>query len=125
MGARTFLPVAAVLYAGFGLGLLLAPSPFMSVYGVMLDPGGAMMARILGAALAGFALLFWMIRAATTASDVTHAVFLSSFVYNVIDLPIVTAATLTGVMSAVGWSAVALHVFLAAGFGFLAFGRKR
>ncbi len=122
MGARTFLPVAAVLYAGFGLGLLLAPSPFMSVYGVMLDPGGAMMARILGAALVGFALLFWMIRAAAS-SAVTHAVFLSSFVYNVIDLPIVTLATLTGVMSAMGWSAVALHVFLAAGFGYLTFGK--
>lgn len=122
MKGTTFLPIAAVLYFGFGLGLLLAPAPFMSVYGVTLDPGGALMTRILGAALIGFALLFWRARA-LAASPALHAVFLASFVYNLLDLPIVTIATISGVMSSVGWSAVGLHVFLAAGFGYLAFKR--
>jgi hypothetical protein len=123
MKAKTFLPIAAVLYFGFGLGLLLAPTPFMSVYGVSLDPGGVLMARILGAALIGFALVFWQARP-LAASPALHAVFLASFVYNVLDLPIVAIATISGVMSSFGWSAVGLHVFLAAGFGYLTFKRE-
>lgn len=120
MSAKTFLPIAAVLYVGFGIGLLLVPVLFMSTYGVALDAGGALMARILGAALIGFAILFWRVRNLTPSSAL-HALFLASFVYNLIDLPIVTIATVTGVMSALGWSAVGLHVFLAAGFGYLTF----
>jgi hypothetical protein len=122
MKAKTFLPIAAILYLGFGLGLLLVPVPFMSVYGVNLDSGGALMARILGAALIGFALLFWRTRT-LVASPALHSVFLASFVYNVLDLPIVTIATMSGVMSSFGWSAVGLHVFLAVGFGWLTFKR--
>ena len=122
MNARTFLPIAAVLYFGFGVGLLLVPILFMSTYGVALDSGGVLMARILGAALIGFAILFWRVRN-LAPSPALQALFLASFVYNLLDLPIVTIATITGVMAALGWSAVGLHVFLAAGFGYLSFKR--
>jgi hypothetical protein len=61
-----------------------------------LGSGGVLMARILGAALIGFALLFWRARA-LAASPALHAVFLASFVYNsnLLDLPIVTITFLS------------------------------
>ena len=51
MKLSTISIVWAFLYIGFGLGLLIIPVQFMSTYGVTLDQNGAMMARILGAAL--------------------------------------------------------------------------
>jgi hypothetical protein len=117
-----WMVLAAVLYAGFGVGLLLIPSPFMAMYGVNLNVGGEMMARILGSALIGFALTFYWMR-----NDSRHAlmsVLRASFVYNVVDFFVVLTATLGGVMNAMGWMPVGLHVFLALGFGYFAFVKK-
>lgn len=123
MRLRTFLAIAAALYAMYGLGLALVPATFMAVYGVELDSGGSLIARILGAALIGFALIFWWSRD-EGVSDRLQAVLRASFVYNVIDLPIVLLATVQGVMSAVGWSAVVLHLLLASGFGYFGFVKR-
>jgi len=59
MKLRAWLIIATALYALFGLGLLFAPAQFMILYGVQLGDSGVFMSRILGAALTGFALLFW------------------------------------------------------------------
>lgn len=123
MKRATWLIIAAVLYAIFGLGLLLVPEPFMAVYGVQLAASGAFMSRILGAALLGFALVFWWGRNAAS-SDLMTALMRASLVYNVIDLPIVIQASLAGTMNALGWGPVVLHIVLAAGFGYFAFGRR-
>lgn len=114
--------LAAILYVGFGIGLLIIPVQFMAMYGVGLNPGGAMMARILGSALIGFALLFYWMR--NDGRDTLMSVLRASFVYNVVDFFVVLSATLGGVMNAMGWMPVGLHVFLAAGFGYFAFMKK-
>jgi hypothetical protein len=119
---RTFLGIASVVYLQAGLSFLFIPGPVMSIYGVSLAAGGLLMTRILGAALIGFAVLFWKVRT-SELSPAIRSILLASFLYNLLDLPIVTAATVTGVMSSVGWFAVALHVFLAVGFGYYGFRR--
>ncbi|NUQ85007.1 MAG: hypothetical protein HUU11_09860 [Anaerolineales bacterium] len=123
MTLNTFLKIAAVAYFSFGAGLLLAPVPFMCVFGVGLDPGGTMLSRILGAALIGFAMVFWRMQGDLQNSTVRE-LLLASFVYNLIDLPVVFEATLSGTMGVMGWSAVLLHLLLAVGFGYFRFGRK-
>lgn len=112
-----WLTIAAVLYGVFGLGLLLAPAPFMSMYGVALDAGGAMMARILGSALSSLALMFWLYRGYPAHS--LRPVMATGLLYNLVDLAVVFVAVLDGVMNAMGWGPVALHVLLAGGFGYL------
>lgn len=114
-----WLAVAAVFYAVFGLGLLFAPGPFMSVYGVALGAGGQIMARILGSALASLALMFWIYRGYDPRA--VRPVLVTGLLYNLVDLGVVLSATLAGTMNAMGWGPVALHLFLAAGFGYFAF----
>jgi hypothetical protein len=120
MQRTTWLVIATVVYGVFGLGLLIVPAAFMSTYGITLDPAGAFMTRILGSALIGFALLFWWGRN-DGDSAMMNGVLRASVVYNVIDLPVVLHAVLTGMMNAMGWVPVILHVVLAAGFGYFAF----
>lgn len=119
----TFIILASIAYVGFGLGLLAIPVAFMSTFGVALDEGGALMARILGSALIGFALIFWWVRNAQP-SESLQAILRASFIYNVADFPIVFIGTLTGVMGVMGWSAVILHLLLALGFGYFGFVKR-
>ena len=118
MKLSTFSLIWAVIYLGFGLGLLLIPAQFMTTYGVTLDANGAFMTRILGSALTGFAVIFYLNRNTAGTDKTQHNILLGSFVYNLCDLPVVLFATLNGVMSAMGWIPVALHVFLAVTFGY-------
>lgn len=124
MKLSTFSIIWAILYIGFGLGLLLIPVQFMDAYGVSLDDDGTMMARILGAALTSFAIVFWLNRNTPATDKSWHNVLLASLIYNIIDIPIVLVATLEGVMNALGWMPVGLHLFLAATFGLCLFKRE-
>lgn len=95
----------------------------MAVFGVPLDGGGMLMARVLGSALIGFTLIFWWSRNVPN-SDTLQAILRASFIYNVVDFPVVLIATLTGVMGVLGWSAVILHLLLAIGFGYFGFMKR-
>jgi hypothetical protein len=118
MTRSTWLAIAAILYAIFGLGLLIAPAPFMEMYGVALDASGQLMARILGSALASLSLMFWLYRA--RGAESVRPVLVTSFLYNAVDFFVVLAAVLAGTMNGMGWGPVVLHAFLAAGFGYFA-----
>jgi hypothetical protein len=118
MKLSTFSVIWALIYAGFGIGLLLIPAQFMTTYGVTLDSSGAFMARILGSSLTGFALIFWWNRKQPVSDRTQFFILLGSFIYNLMDLPVVLMGTLNHVMSSMGWIPVGLHVFLAATFGY-------
>ena len=121
MKLSTFSAIWAFLYIGFGLGLLIIPEKFMSTYGVSLDSGGAMMARILGAALTAYALSFWMNRESPISDKSWKNLLTVSVIYNILDIPIVLMATLNGVMNSMGWMPVGLHVFLATTMAYFVF----
>ena len=121
MKLSTFAIIWAVLYIGFGLGLLIIPVQFMSTYGVALNEPGTLMARTLGAALTAFALTFWLNRNIELPNKAWQNLLFTSFIYNVIDTPIALMATLNGVMNSMGWIPVGLHIFLAATLGYFAF----
>lgn len=121
MKLSTFSIIWAVLYIGFGLGLLIIPVQFMTTYGVTLDSNGTLMARILGAALTAYALTFYLNRNIALTDKGWYNLLLTSFIYNIVDIPIVLMATIDGVMNSMGWMPVGLHVFLAATFGYFTF----
>jgi hypothetical protein len=101
MKLNTFLVLSAVYYGGFGLGLLIAPAPFMSVFGVTLDGGGMLMARVLGAALLNLTLIFWWSRNAAN-SDTLHMILRANCLYNIADIPVIIFAIVTGSMGVLG-----------------------
>ena len=78
MPRGNFLVISAIIYGVFGLGLLVAPKPFMAVYGVTLDESGALMARVLGSALLAYSGVFWLVRNALN-SEILDALLLASF----------------------------------------------
>jgi hypothetical protein len=117
-----FLLLAALNEAIFGIGFLLAPDFTVAPMGVVLNPAGTMLARILGAALIFMALIFWWIRSAP-AGEAKTAVLRAAFIYYVVSaVPIIIGIT-SGLANASAWGTVVIHALLA--FGFWHFGFRK
>ncbi len=121
MNLKIFSIVWAVIYLSFGLGLLFIPIQLMAIFGVTLDSDGTMMARILGAALTAYGLTFWLNRNLPATDKAWHNLLLTSFIYNIVVIPIMLIAVLDGVTNAMGWMPFGQHIFLAATFGYFTF----
>ena len=122
MSLPLFLLLAAINEAVFGLGFLLAPDFTVAPMGVVLNPAGAMIARILGAALIFMALVFFWLRNAQ-AGEAKTAVLRAGCIYYVVSaVPIILGIT-SGLANASAWGTVLIHVLLA--FGFWHFGCRK
>ena len=121
MKLKTFSTIWSVIYIGWGLGILIIPSQMMAIYGLTLDSSGTLMTRILGAALTTLGLTFWLNRNIPSTEQSWYNLLMTSFIYNILSIPVTFMATLDGVMSSMGWMAVGLHIFLAATFGYFTF----
>jgi hypothetical protein len=119
----TFLAIAAVIAVLFGIGFVLSPGRIVALYGAVLTPAGEVVGRILGSSLIAIALMFWASREQQGA-DVLRAVLIAGLVANALDLLIMLHATVSGIVSGLGWASVIMHILLAAGFGYFAFGRR-
>jgi len=115
MPLPTFLLIAAIIEAFFGVGFLLAPNLTLAPLGVSLDPAGLMMTRIFGAALISLALLFWWVRDAAPSAALT-AIFRAAMVYFAVSAIPLVLGVLGGLANSLAWGTFAIHVFLAAGF---------
>ena len=124
MTRRAFLIIVTIVSAIFGFGLLLIPGPFMTPYGLTLDPAGELMGRIAGQALVALGVIIWFVRDAAM-SPTLLAVLYGGITFNVIGLIVVLRATLTGLVGSLGWMVIVLHVLLLAGFCYFAFERRR
>lgn len=121
MKLTTFSIVWAFIHIVFGLGLLFMPIMFMSQFGVTLDSNTVLPSQILGGVFTGLALVYYWNRNIPAADPAQHNILLGSFIFHLIGIPLVLMATLNGVMNSMGWMPVALHIFLAATFGYFAF----
>lgn len=120
MKLNTLLVTTAVIAVIFGLVFLFAPEKSVALYGVALGPGGAVMTRFFGATLLGFAVLTWLARN-ETGSATRKAVIPALIVTNVAGFVVALAGQLSGLVNALGWSTVAIYVFLAMGFVYFQF----
>ena len=119
MNGKMFLTIASLFYAFYGLGLVIAPAPFLGIYNLVLDTGGELIARLLGAALLGFTFIFWQLR--SSHAQVVTRVMQGSFLYSVVGFLLGLSALISGVAGPIGWLPVALYAFLGAGFGYYGF----
>jgi len=124
MNRTTFLIIAAVITGLFGIGLLLAPAQMAATYGATLNPAGILIARIGGSALVALAWILWGARNGPGA-EAMQAVLVAGIAANVLDLLISGYATMNGIIGyGIGWATVVLHLLLAVGFAYFAFGKR-
>ncbi len=117
MKFSTLMSIKAVICLFFGFGEVLIPTTLMSLYGAALDPGGAFMAQLFGAAFILLGLLLWLMRNTTEASTV-KAFSMSLFLGDAVGFVVSLIAVLNGVVNALGWTTVALYLFIGLGFGY-------
>lgn len=117
MKFKTLMMIKAAVCLVLGLPILLVPEFFYGLFGATLVAGGLFAAREYGASLMGNMLVTWFARNAGQ-SQARWAIILGLCVYDAIGFVITLVATITGVLNPLGWSAVALYLFFAVGFGY-------
>jgi hypothetical protein len=101
----------------FGIGSVLAPHLFVSLFGAALNPAGALMMQYGGAWLFGIGLLTCLTRNAAD-SDVGRGIALALLIAYLVAFVVSLLGQLAGVLNALGWIPVAIQLFFAAGFGY-------
>ena len=59
MKRDSFLALATIVAAIFGLAFLLAPAQLTALYGVPLTPATEVLGRIAGSTILAFAIVYW------------------------------------------------------------------
>ena len=121
---NTLFLVALIVEALFGLGFVLVPGPMLAPYAVTLDEVGTVFARVLGAALLSFPILLWLARK-SQSPEFRKAVIYSLFAYFLISTVVLVAAQLAGLINALGWIVVTIHVVFVLWFGYFLFSRVK
>lgn len=117
MKLKTLMIIKAVVCLTLGLPILLVPDFFYSLFGATLGPGGIIAAREYGASLMGNLLLTWFARNAME-SLARRAIILGLCVYDAIGFVVILVAQTSGLLNPLGWSAVAIYLFFAVGYGY-------
>jgi hypothetical protein len=120
MGRSTFMTISAILALVFGLGFILVPAWTMSNYGIALGVSGQWMARYLGSAFIGIAVLTWLARDAEPSEGLS-AVMLGAFVVSITGLVVAVFDALAGLGNALHWLNVVIYLFLTVGWGYFQF----
>jgi hypothetical protein len=124
MKLNSFLMLATLVAAVFGLAFLLAPSQLVALYGVTLTPATEVIGRIAGSVILGFAIVFWGARNGNGA-EAFKAVMTAGLIANAFDALILLHATVTGLVNGLGWLQVLINGGLAVGFWYFAFGKGK
>ena len=112
MKLKTLFIANSIVSIPFGIGSVLAPYLFISLFGATLSPAGALMMQYGGAWLIGIGLLTWLSRDAA-ASQAGRQIALALLVAYLIALAVQLLGQLTGVLNALGWIPVAIQLFFA------------
>ena len=108
----------------FGVGSVLAPQVFVSLFGATLNPAGMLMMQYGGAWLIGIGLLAWFARNAAD-SEARRAIVLAFMICYSIAFVLALLSQLAGVLNALGWGTVVLNLLLAIGYGYFQFAKQQ
>ena len=114
MKIGTLLSINAVIAMIFGIGFTFAPAMTLAPYGVELSAAGLHVARLFGAALVGYGIITWLLRAADAGAQRSVAIALT--VADALGTLISAWGVLSGITNALGWTTVAVYGLLCAGF---------
>ena len=112
--------VNAIIALVYGISFVLAPTIVLSLYGMTQGTSEALAGQYFGVALIAIGLLTWFARSVTD-SDAQRAIILALLISDVIGVIVSLLGTFSGVMNALGWSAVGIYLFLTLGYGYFQF----
>ena len=124
MKLSQLMSIKAVITLVFGIGFVLVPKAVMALYGVTLDPAGAMMTQFFGAAFLLLSIVLWFARNAPYSEVTLQALLLAVVIGDAIGFIVALLAQLSGVANALGWLNVVLYLLLTLGFGYFRFIKK-
>ena len=107
--------IHAIVALIFGLAFVFVPGSTLSLYGVTVNEAGIFISRLYGASLLVFAVLAWFARNAEE-STARRAILIGFFIGFAVGFIVALIGQLSGVVNAVGWSAVS-HWSKAAKYG--------
>ena len=120
MKSNTFFTIAAILAGLYGLGFFLVPAQTLAFYGITLDKAGLFVARYLGSAFLGVAVLTWMARN-LSSQEALRPVILADFVISLTGLLVAVWDAFAGEGNALRWATVVIYLFLTVGFAYFQF----
>jgi len=113
-----------VVSVPFGIGSVLAPHLFLSLFGATLGPAGALMMQYGGSWLIGLGLLTWIIRNAAE-SDAGRKIGLALLVAYLVALVVSVLGQFAGVLNLLGWMPVLIQLFFVVRLGYLLFANQQ
>jgi hypothetical protein len=113
----TLFMVALILEALLGVGCMLVPAAILAPFGVKLNEIATPFARLFGSALIAFSILLWFARKSDNPGF-RNAMAYSMSAYYLASAVILLITQIAGLMNALGWSMVGIHVLLLIWFGY-------
>jgi len=120
MKFSNFLVLNTIIALVFGIGLVFMPATVAALYGITSEPAVNLMGQFFGTELLAIGLLCWFARSVSD-SKAQGAITLAFLIANVVGLVVSVMGTLSGVMNAVGWSAVVIYLVLSLGYAYFQF----
>lgn len=120
MKLRTILMLNGIVASAYGISFLLVPSTVLSIYGMTQGSSEQLAGQYFGVALVAIGLITWLAKDITDVST-QRALILGLLISDIAGVIVSVLGTLSDVMSAVGWSAVAIYVFFGLGYGYFQF----
>jgi len=120
MNLRMLFSINVPISAFFGATCLFVPNWFFSLYGVDLTPPGVFMTQLAGAAFLSFGVLVFLARS-SESKEFRLALALALFIQDSIGAIVSISGQISGLFNILGWSTVAVYLFLALGYGYFRF----
>jgi hypothetical protein len=120
MKLGTFMAIAAVIALVYGLAFILVPAQTLELYGTTLDESGLWVARYLGSAFIGIAVISWLARNAAQ-NGAMRAIILGFIVLNITGLIVAVLDALSGTGNNLIWLNVVIYLVFALGFSYFQF----
>ena len=117
---QTLFTVSLIVELIFAIGFIALPATLLGTFGVSPDAFGIALSRLFGSALLGFCTLLWYARTSRSA-DLHKYTIRAMFTYNLFATISLTLAQVAGIMNAMGWGAVIMHLGFTFWFGVYAF----
>lgn len=118
MNFKILMVTKAVVSLSFGILFVIVPSALMEFFGASLEPGGVFVARAMGAAGIGIAVLAWLNRD-TVEFKIQRPVLLMILVDDAIGLVVSVLAVTSNVLNGLGWLIAVTYLFLTVSPGYL------
>jgi hypothetical protein len=122
MKLKTLLVFNAIVALVYGVGFVLVPAIVLTLYGATVSPSANLVGQLFGVTLTGIGLICWLARNVTDPGA-QRAIVLAQLIATVIGAIVAVMGTISGVMNAVGWSAVVIYLLLALGYAYFQFAK--